>query len=1329
MRAGWLVLCAFAAACAGSGDDGGAPEPAPAVRRVIVGLRAPQIRVAQLGLQARMLPYRAEQLHAFATLPYVVMRVDDEALARLQADPGVTSVREDRVVPPLLDSSTAAIHAPQAWAQGATGAGQVIAVIDTGVRSDHVNLAGKVISEACFSTTDAGFGSLSLCAGGVPALAGTGTGFSCDLSVNGCEHGTHVANIAAGLDTIYSGVAKGANLVAIMAASRFDDTTNCRGAPPCALFYDSDWISGLEHVLTLKQGGMPIAAVNMSLGGGEFADHASCDAVEPAAVTAIANLKAAGVATIIASGNDGHTAGLAYPACLTGAISVGATTDADVVASFSNSASYLDLMAPGVQITAAVPTTTTSLATFSGTSMAAPHATGTYTVVKAARPSLTVDQIVALLKTSGTPVFDARNGRTFPRVDVAAAVNAAGIEPPVASPGPGSYAPPLDVTLTTPTPGATIRYTLDGSAPAATSTAYTGPIALPASAVATVRAAAFKNGQQSLAISASYDVGGTVAAPVLSPVPGTYPTAQLVALSTTTPGATIRFSTDGSAVTAASPVYAAPIALGLQTTTTIRARAFRAFWLDSPQVSGTFDITDTVATPTATPPAGSYATAQTVALATTTPGATIRFTTDGTPATATSPIYAAPIAVPAGVTMTIRARALRSGWADSAELVAAYEVFGTVATPVLSPAPGTFTTPQSVTITTSTAGATIRYTTDGSPVTGSSPVYAGPISIGPETSVMVRAAAFRTNWMASAEAAGSYAVTCAPAAPTVALAPPTQSAGPGAAVTFDATITNRDAAGCLPAMFALAHASPIGWTASLGASTTTLAPGQSTQVALSVTSAASALAGDNPVTVTASNARSGTGSGSATYAVTCTRAAPSIAIAPQTQSGQVGEALVYTVTVANHDVGCAPSAVTLASTVDLGWSASYDMTAPSVPSGGTATANLTVTPPAGTALGSHPVVASVTRPESTGALASASYVVAPSCARAMPTLVLSPATQSAVRGATLTYTATLTNNDSACGSQAFALSLDVPAGWIGSAPAVSVPSGATVMRAIDITSPNNAPAGSVIVTLHASAPQSGAASTTATYTVQTQCVRRPPALSVVQPAALTSPAAAHYAVHVTNTDHVDCGPTSFTLAAAVPAGWTAPSASSTIAPGASADVDLTVTPPTTLGASSTTFDLTASSAAGHAASAQGIYVLGCERGAPALAVTELAPNERYRVALTSHDTAVCATGTFRVREESDLALTPAQADIAVGPGMEGAVEVAVGPGATPGDHEVHVIVTRLGEAAPLADQTIVVTIAKPDGDGGGCSATRGPASLSLALLGLLIAVRRRRLRG
>src|SRR5262249_31674827 len=154
---------------------------------------------------------------------------------------------------------------------------------------------------------------------------------------------------AAGED--FSGVAKGANLVAVQVFSEITDSDSCGGAAPCLGGFESDIIAGLEHVYSLKVGGMNIASVNMSLGGGAFDMPCDDDPVK----SPIDNLRAIGVATIIAAGNDGQPGSLAAPACVSSAISVGATDDGDQVAWFSNVAPFLSLFAPGDGIVSSIP--------------------------------------------------------------------------------------------------------------------------------------------------------------------------------------------------------------------------------------------------------------------------------------------------------------------------------------------------------------------------------------------------------------------------------------------------------------------------------------------------------------------------------------------------------------------------------------------------------------------------------------------------------------------------------------------------------------------------------------------------------------------------------------------------------------------------------------------------------------------------------------------------------------------------------------------------------------------------------------------------------------
>ena len=105
------------------------------------------------------------------------------------------------------------------------------------------------------------------CPGGVTSSTAAGSGVNCTYAAEGCQHGTHVAGIAAGAAPRSRGVARDAKLIAINVFSRFTGA-NCAGAAsPCTQSFASDQIKGLERVLALRTS-LRIAAVNMSLGGG-----------------------------------------------------------------------------------------------------------------------------------------------------------------------------------------------------------------------------------------------------------------------------------------------------------------------------------------------------------------------------------------------------------------------------------------------------------------------------------------------------------------------------------------------------------------------------------------------------------------------------------------------------------------------------------------------------------------------------------------------------------------------------------------------------------------------------------------------------------------------------------------------------------------------------------------------------------------------------------------------------------------------------------------------------------------------------------------------------
>jgi subtilisin len=403
--------------------------------RIIVGVRGPfapeggldaQARSAQraeIGERLRAVMSRLPAVavargRAFTTIPFFAAEVDAVTLLQLEQDPDVVSIEEDVAVPPTLEQSTAIVGATTAWSAGFTGSGWAVAILDTGVDKSHSFMGGRVVSEACYSNGGGGGeGQTSLCPGGAASSTASGSGVNC-TGYNACAHGTHVAGIAAGAGSSFNGVAPAAGVIAIQVFTGFPAEHSLCGGAPCALSFTSDQIAGLERVLALRTT-LNIAAVNMSLGGGRFTDQPTCDAANTARKAIIDSLRSAGIATVIASGNDGFADALSSPGCISSAVSVASTTKLDEVSSFSNAASFLSLLAPGSQITSSVPG---GFSSFNGTSMAAPHVAGAWALVKQRKPWASVTEILTALRDTGVPVIDPLSGLTFPRIRVDQAI-------------------------------------------------------------------------------------------------------------------------------------------------------------------------------------------------------------------------------------------------------------------------------------------------------------------------------------------------------------------------------------------------------------------------------------------------------------------------------------------------------------------------------------------------------------------------------------------------------------------------------------------------------------------------------------------------------------------------------------------------------------------------------------------------------------------------------------------------------------------------------------------------------------------------------------------
>jgi len=164
-----------------------------------------------------------------------------------------------------------------------------------------------------------------------------------------------------------------------------------------------------------------------------------------------------------------------------------------------------------------------------------------------------------------------------------------------------------------------------------------------------------------------------------------------------------------------------------------------------------------VAIPSFAPPASNYSSPQSVTINTTTAGASIRYTIDGsTPSSTIGIVYSGSVSV--SNNLTLKAVAYKAGMADSTVASGAYTI--QVATPSFAPPPSNYSSPQSVTISTTTAGASIRYTTDGSmPSSTIGTVYSGPVSV--SSSLTLKAIAYKAGMTDSTVTSGSYVITAA----------------------------------------------------------------------------------------------------------------------------------------------------------------------------------------------------------------------------------------------------------------------------------------------------------------------------------------------------------------------------------------------------------------------------------------------------------------------------------------------------------------------------------------------------------------------------------------
>jgi subtilisin family serine protease len=394
---------------------GGANLSAAAAREAALASTVASVRRAQDELLATLGPQEFRLMRRLQSVPILAGTLTPAGLERLRSRAEV--LRIDPEIPARADlaQSVPLIKADQVQALGFNGAGMTVGIVDTGVDTNHPDLADSVDGQVCFCQNNGG-----CCPNGGTSQTGPGSA----EDDNG--HGTHVSGIITGNGGVAPrGVAPGAKIVMAKVLPATGST--------CCM---SDVLAGLDYMLVNRP---DVDSINISIGSSVLypgnCDNADSSTLGFAAV--IGSLRDRGTLTFISAGNSASPGGMSSPACVSGAMSMGSTYDANIggvgfgicsdpttaadqVSCFSNSDSVTDLFAPGGAITATY--IGGGAATLFGTSMASPHGAACAADVLQARPGLSAAAQEAALKATGKPVIDPKNGLTFPRVDCLAAL-------------------------------------------------------------------------------------------------------------------------------------------------------------------------------------------------------------------------------------------------------------------------------------------------------------------------------------------------------------------------------------------------------------------------------------------------------------------------------------------------------------------------------------------------------------------------------------------------------------------------------------------------------------------------------------------------------------------------------------------------------------------------------------------------------------------------------------------------------------------------------------------------------------------------------------------
>lgn len=368
------------------------------VRGIDFDRRAQHAQEVQAIVRAALGPEDATEVTGFKTMPGLGATITASGLEILRIHPDVTGIGAAELGSFTLSESSSLISAGVAHAAGYDGSGINVAVLDTGIDTNHPDLVDSIVDQICF-----------------PEFTACGGPFNPAEDIIG--HGTQVSGAITSNGTVAPlGIAPEAGIYAYRVTTGVEPNAMAIGA-------------ALEDI---RLRFYPVDFINMSFVlGSRFSG--GCDTSFDMIEGELLLQRLFGVLPFAASGNDGDKNGMPFPACNPNVVSVGAvydqafgtkiwggvctdsTTAVDLVACASNSSGVLDLLGPGCKVT------TTDVgggaATVCGTSFSSPIAVGVAALLKDAQPGLTANQIQERMVSTGRWVFDSGASRWTPRID------------------------------------------------------------------------------------------------------------------------------------------------------------------------------------------------------------------------------------------------------------------------------------------------------------------------------------------------------------------------------------------------------------------------------------------------------------------------------------------------------------------------------------------------------------------------------------------------------------------------------------------------------------------------------------------------------------------------------------------------------------------------------------------------------------------------------------------------------------------------------------------------------------------------------------------------